>query len=75
MRLADDAVRLPDPIERGECAAEQRFDVMTTGVPAGHYRCGCGNVTTLDDAHPVSANPYAEPCCGQCVEKMVNDER
>ena len=60
-------VRLPDPIERAEMAAERWED---ENVRDGKYKCGCGKWASLeDDAHPGGPDPYAPPICGECLEQ------
>ena len=62
-----------DFLENLEDAAEARFDEMTQGLPRGKFRCGCSNIEELDHAASASENPYSEPICRQCLQKMMND--
>ena len=64
---------MKDFIERSEDCAERQYDEITKDVPAGFYKCpGCGKIASLEnDAHPISANPYAMPGCGDCLEEAL----
>lgn len=61
---------LPDIIENYENAAERRLDEMTEGLPPGKFRCACGEIDELNNAVSATANPYSEPICRKCVEKL-----
>lgn len=61
---------LPDIIENYENAAECRLDEMTEGLPKGKFKCSCGNIDDLSNAMPATANPYSEPICRKCAEKL-----
>ena len=59
---------LADPIERGEIAAERWYGENVTD---DKFICCCGRETNLDDAHPMSPDPYAPPICGLCLEASL----
>ena len=63
-----------DPLERLEVAAEAQYERVTKGLPEGRFRCGCGRITDLNDAHPWSDNPYAMPTCGECLDEAIRDK-
>jgi len=56
-----------DHIEALERAAEDRMLEMTKGMPAGYFRCGCGQPEELDHAVASGTSPYDEPMCRGCV--------
>ena len=58
-------------LEMLEDSAEMKLDEMTKGLPRGKFRCNCGKIDDLDNAHPVSNNPYATPICGDCFDMVV----
>ena len=60
-----------DFLEMLEDSAEMKLDEMTKGLPRGKFRCNCGKIDDLDNAHPVSNNPYATPICGDCFDMVV----
>ena len=60
-----------DFIERLESAAEFRLDEMTKGMPVGYFKCGCGNIDELCHAAPSTDNPYSDPMCRKCLDKML----
>lgn len=63
---------LPDIIERGEARASAAHAEATAGIPAGKYRCpGCKQVRDAEDMHAMSADPYASPGCGACLEDFM----
>ena len=60
-----------DIIERMEDAAEQEFYEMTKDCPEGYFKCDCGRVAHLDNAHPIANSPWAMPVCGDCFDEFV----
>jgi len=58
-----------DEIECMEDACERRFDEMTKGLPAGKFRCECGNIEEIDNGQPSGSSPFAMPICQKCFEK------
>ena len=60
-----------DFLEMLEDSAECKLDEMTKGLPPGKFKCDCGEIDDLDNAHPVSANPYATPICGVCFDMVM----
>ena len=58
---------MKDFIENLEEAAEKFFDEMY--IPPDHFKCGCGKIEHLDNAQPISNNPYAMPVCNKCFEE------
>lgn len=63
---------LPDPIERGEARADaDAFDAFS-GQPPGKWKCpGCNQIRDVNDMHPISADPYGSPGCGECLDAMI----
>lgn len=65
------SVMLPDPIERGEARAAAAHADATRDAPEGKWLCpGCEKHRDLDDACPVSADPYSAAACHACIEEM-----
>jgi hypothetical protein len=62
---------MKDFLERLEDAAEKEFFEMTDGCKEGYFKCSCGRVASLDDAHPVSNSPFAMPVCDVCFDDFV----
>ena len=60
-------MHIPDPIEQMENMAERWAD---DNIKGNEFKCGCGKWTPLSEAQPSSANPYAQPICGECFDKM-----
>ena len=57
-----------DPIQSGEARAESAYYRMVQ--PDGRLKCDCGKVFDPDDeGGTVTADPYAMPVCGECLEK------
>lgn len=58
-----------DFIEHLEASAEASAEAL--GMDADGMRCaGCQTFTAFSDLHPASANPYAMPVCGACLEMI-----
>ena len=58
-----------DFLEHLEASAEAHAEALN--LRGDEIDCpGCGKRCKLNDMHPVSANPYSMPCCGECLEKM-----
>lgn len=62
---------VPDPIERGEARADRYED----RIHGDFYTCSCGDECRLYDAQPLSADPYAEPFCPECVQNYIDASR
>ncbi|MCP4262780.1 MAG: hypothetical protein GY774_35525 [Planctomycetes bacterium] len=63
---------MKDFIEMKEDCAERQFGEMTKDVPTGHFKCYCGKIVPLDDAQPVSSDPYSMPGCPDCFKEMYS---
>lgn len=58
-----------DYIESSENSALKKFYDMTEGLPEGKFKCpSCDKISNLDEAMPISNNPYAMPVCGDCFD-------
>jgi hypothetical protein len=64
---------LPDIIENYENAAERQLDKMTEGLPAGKFRCDCGEIDDLAHASSASENPYSPPICRKCLQQAISN--
>ena len=62
---------IPDPIELGEMRMSRCEDRIHSD---GTYKCSCGNIVALDECQALSADPYAEPYCGDCCEKYYKEQ-
>lgn len=62
---------LPDYFEMKENRIEQIMDERC--LPDGMYKCPCGNIVKLTECNTLSPDPYAEPYCGECVDKAVKE--
>jgi len=62
---------IPDPIERMEALAERWADEHVEG---DMFKCSCGKMAKLEDAHPIDSNPYSPPVCPDCFEEWYDME-
>ena len=58
-------------IERWEDLADRKFYEMTKGLPEGKFRCSCGDIEDLSNANTATPNPYSEPICRKCMDKLI----
>ena len=60
---------IPDPIEMGErCAERWAGTNIILSAYNEKFRCpGCELWRPLDEATPMSADPYASPLCRMCA--------
>jgi hypothetical protein len=58
-----------------EDAAESAYFDAREGLEPGYWRCECDNVTTDDDMHQVSSNPFSSPVCGDCFEQFLKEHK
>jgi hypothetical protein len=58
-------MHIPDPIELGEASMERWAD---SNMRDDEFKCySCGQWFPLDTAQMSSPDPYAPPCCINCI--------
>lgn len=66
---------IPDPIQRGEAAAEDWY--FSHLQPDGRLKCcQCANVFDPEkEGGTISPDPYAPMVCGECLCKEIDSEK
>jgi hypothetical protein len=74
IRIAMDNDYIPDPIERGEMAAEAWADEYC--LPGGKCRCYiCNEIFDESKGQTLSPDPYAPLACPACAAKDIIAEQ